>query len=223
MNHPIRLILLLVLGTALLSAGCGSAEEAPPPEQEPVEEDPTTGLPEDKIDSLQIEGQVEPVTLRLYRDPELPVVTYYPEGDFEPEVVLSSQGTGVHFTATFGGVRNEDATMRLFFPEQYSTLNDPDELQTLVEEPGGIAEIEGFTLRRAENGTPCPRAEHAWIVEPEGDRTGFMCISSRGERWFVVIASYPLEYSEGFGPRASIILRELRWTAPPQTADEEPI
>lgn len=219
MMHPIRLVFLFVFAVVVLTAGCRTGDDAPPPEEEPVEEDPTAGLPEEKIDTLQIEGQSEPVTLQLYRNPDLPVVTYVPEGDFDAQVVGSSEGMAIHFTATFGGVRNEDASMRLFFPSEFSNLNDPAQLQALVEEPDGIAEIEGFALQEATGETPCPRAEHAWTIRPEADRTGFMCISSRGERWFLVIAAYPIEYSEGFGPRAAIVLRELQW----REQDEEPV
>ncbi len=197
----------------LIFAGCGEPESPPDAVEElaEVQQDPAAGLPEQKQDTLYVEGQPEAVTLELFHDEALPAVTYLPEGEFDPEVVESSQATALHLVASFGGVRNEDAWMRLFFPAPHSALNDADQLQTLVTEPDGIADIEGFTLEERETGSPCPMASRMWMIRTEDDRTGFMCISSRGDSWFLAMAAYPLEYGDGFGPRAAVVLRELQW------------
>lgn len=222
-TRPVSFLACSLL-TCVLFAGCGprdqEAEEAQPADAIEDRADATADLPAERTDTLMIEGQPEPVTLILFRGEDVPVVTYYPFGDFEPNVVSSSQGAGVHFVATFGGIPTEAATLRLFFPSRESGLNDPGELQILVEEPGGIAEIEGFEIEEANGTTPCPNPEHAWTVRPADGNTGFMCISDYEGRWYLVIASYPQEYGDGFEPRAEIILREVRWIGSGDPQDE---
>lgn len=214
-------MLVVVLAAAL--ASCGSDEPEQATDDPAPREDIAADLAPVKPDTLYVEGMPEPVTLQLYTVEQVPVATYFPQHDFEPEVVVSAEGTGVHFVASFGGVRNDDAWMRLFFPAPHSVLNDADQLQALVEEPGGLAEIEGFALEEREPGEPCPMASRMWMVSTDDSRAGFMCVSSRGDRWLLAMAAHPLEYGDGFGPRAAVVLRELRWLQVDSDGDGSPL
>ncbi len=206
-----------------LYAGCGGSETrsdtdatSPSPPT-----DLTAGLPEQKPDTLLVEGMPEPVTLRLFHDEGLPALTYFPEGDFEPEIVTSALGTAIHFVATFGGVRNENAALRLFFPFRQGPLNDPAQLETLFTEPDGLADIEGYSLDPTNGGSACPRPHRSWAFLADDGRTGYACISDREGQWFLAIAVFPPEYSDGFGPRALPILREIQPVGPAADASEE--
>lgn len=177
-----------------------------------TDDEPSEALPQERVDTLEIEGQREPVRLQLYSHDELPASFYYPVGDFDPELVPSPVGYGVHFTATFGGVRAEEASMRFFFPAAGTPLNNPNELRTLVEEPGGIAEIEGIILGEERPATACEPLEYCRNIAPSTDLTGYIGLGNHENQWYLVIIAYPAEFGDGFAPRSQLLLDRMVWS-----------
>lgn len=223
-NRLLRARIVPFILAILLFAGCGRDESESQPDSiaPQAAPEPTAGMPDHKPDTLTIEGMPEPVTLRLFHRQGLPVATYYPEGDFDPEVVTSAQGSAIHFVASFGGSRNENASIRLFFPFNLSPLNDPSQLETLFVEPDGLADIEGYSIASTSGSASCPAARHTWSLEADDGRIGFACIANQDDNWYLAIASYPAEYGDGFGPRALPIIRELRTIETSAEPDSDP-
>jgi hypothetical protein len=200
------LVLVLMLGA------CGQREEASDRvDPEPLDDEPAPhGMEPSRVDTLHVEGHAEPVSLQLFDAPGSPALIYYPSDDFSPSEVGSGQAFGVHFVATFGGVRNDDAWIRYFFPTPGSRLDDPDALQMLIEEPDGIADIEGFDVEATGGSGQCPGDARAWTIVSQ-QVTGGICVGSRDDRYFLMIASYPHEYGDGFAPRAEVMRRNSYW------------
>lgn len=195
---PALVFALFVLGA------CGGGDA-------PSDDTPAAALPQERLDTLEIEGQREPVALQLFTHEELPAAFYYPVGDFDPELVPSPVGFGVHFTATFGGVRTEEAAMRFFFPAIGTELNNPNELRTLVEEPGGIAEIEGIRLGDERVDAACEPLTYCRNIDSTTGQTGYIGLGSNDDQWYLVIIAYPVEFGDGFGPRARLLLDRMEW------------
>lgn len=175
-----------------------------------------TERPITRTDTVSLEGMREPMALRLFRTPEnfpLPFTAYVPE-DMDPRAD-ASDGTA-HFTAEFGGVRNEDAFVHLFvFPEGTPL-------------PEAVATARGYTAGRS--GIPVSRG-----VEPVTDDNpppdldwalesfrfhyqgagpwyaGAVAVGRHDQRHFMIVRHYPVEYADGFGPRAGLVLETWRW------------
>lgn len=203
-----------ILFLILLVGACGrTPEDEPtvaPTDDEDALEIPAHSMPDQRTETLIVEGESREVTLQLFESPESPVLIYYPEGDFAASEVRSGQAYGAHLVATFGGSRNDNAWIRFYFPHVSSRQNSPDALQMLIEEEDGIADIEGFQLSPVGGGGGCPGEARAWSIVSR-DQSGGICIGSRDDRYFLLIATYPPEYGDGFGPRQDLVMRNTFW------------
>jgi hypothetical protein len=165
-----------------------------------------------RVDTISVEGMPEPIELRLTREPpefDLPFTTYVPEG-FLIEPKEDGDLDAIRFVAAFGGVRNPSAFLEVAaYPPEIA----PDRASWVG------SSIQGLT--------PLPQGERRadWAVEewraegrdPSGPYVAWLGLGRAGERWFHVLSRYPLEYGDGFPPRAAVILEEWRW------ADGEPL
>ena len=57
---------------------------------------------------------------------------------------------------------------------------------------------------------PCDWAEQGYRFEADAF-LGHVCLGTHAGRPFYVLTRMPGEYADGFGPRAGMILRHLRW------------
>lgn len=211
--------LLLVLWLSV-TAGCGEppGEGARPNSDEEASPSDTaaTGRSTTRTDTLSIEGMREPVVLRLFRTPEdfpLPFAAYVPE-DMDPRADPS--GGTAHSTAEFGGARNEDAFVHLYVFPDGTPL------------PEAVATARGYTAGR--RGIPVsggigsdsddkPPPHPDWALESfpfhyQSDGpwyAGAVGVGRHGQRHFMIVRHYPVEYADGFGPRADLILETWRW------------
>jgi|SRR5690606_18367102 len=171
---------------------------------------PDTGLrserPAERAGTLSVEGTPEPVTLQLYDEPSAPFTTYLPEGDFIAETPASGQGTNVRFVANFGGVRNDDAYLHFFFPDEGAGLGTVDALRAAL--TGEMGAANGWTFTAPAAGAP---RRCAWASQELTSPDGYACLATHGTTPFFLVARRPAEYADGFGPRAALILDELRW------------
>jgi hypothetical protein len=175
-----------------------------------------TERPERVTDSIAIEGMAETMELRLFRTPDgfpLPFSTYVPE-DMDPSAD-AAEGT-THFTAEFGGARNEDAFLHMYiFPEG-----------TAAQE--AVAVMKGYKTSR---GVPVskglepiaddlPRPDLRWATEDayrflyeSGNTwfTGTVGVGERDGRFYMIVRHFPQEYGDGFAPRAALILDRWQW------------
>lgn len=167
--------------------------------------------PATKSATISLEGMSQEVRLKLIEE-GLPFSTYIPENDFVLEQATAQEGTGIRFIATFGGVQNRNASLSFFFPMEESSHAQMEEL---IGGPQGLAASNGWKAEKLSDASSyCKWAVSAYRIEDENDAEdiiGHACIGMHQGKAFYVIASYPREYSEGFGPRANLILSEFRW------------
>lgn len=203
----------------LLLAGCDTAPEGdagatPSAEIDTVDAADATDRPERLRDTLRIEGMVEPVDLRLFRTPDdfpLPFTAYVPE-----EMAVSADESGVvDFVAEFGGERNEDTLMHLYvFPED-TPWQEAVATAKGYKTSRGIPIGRGIEIIADQFARPdFPWAEEAYRYRYEsGDQWygGSLGVGRRGDRPFMIVTHWPVEYEEGFAPRAEWIRATWRW------------
>lgn len=174
----------------------------------------TTGAaaarPQTRMDTLMLEGTAEPVELRLARAPAgfpLPFSTYTTDG-FIVEAAGSEDGDpAVRFIVAFGGVRNDEAFLEV-------TAHPPGETEAEAAARAERAVGEGGEVVAPEEAS-MDWAVRQWRLlrrDPRGGVIlGFAALGRHDGRWFHILARYPGDYADGFGPRADLILEHWRW------------
>jgi|GEM_PF-1094953 len=218
-----QLLPLVILMAPLLFTGCTDStrtEEAVPDTlthdtAHPDPADLTTASgrsrPATRTDTLVLEGMPQPVQVRLL-EKNLPFSTYVPDEEMKVERTELEEGTSVRFIANFGGRLNPDAYLSIFIPDTPLTV---EQMEDYVASEHGVIRSNGWRLVRTTT-TPqdCPWAESSYLLQGSRERRqirGSACIGLHAGTPFYVMMAYPLEYAEGFVPRAEKILGELRW------------
>jgi len=205
--------------------GAGGAQPSGPDAAAQVDADTTDTVaarPPTRTDTLLLEGMAEPVELTLVRAPDgfpLPFTTYTTR-DFVVES-STSKGEGdpaVRFIAAFGGVRNDDAFLEV---AAYPAGTTEAEAAARAERAAGA----GGTVVASDQTSP-DWAVRQWRIAERDPRggwiLGFAGLGRHAGRWFHILARYPGESADGFGPRAELILEHWRWAdgaplAPPRS------
>ena len=209
-NTGIFALLAGALAVAALGACSGDRDrQAPPaPPADTVSEIPAqatgpTSRPATLQDTLTVEGEPQPATLRLYRTPPgfpLPFSTYVP-ADLVPEAVPSATGGSVQFVANFAGRRTDSAYV------------------AVVVHPDGVNEEAARRMLSAATGGSAPAASdqqrYPWALAEYSGGTGATVsrgILGRHEgQFFHVLIRYPTELGDGFAPRAATVLEHWEW------------
>ena len=156
-------------------------------------------LPQEKKDSISIEGRTQPMTLKLIHPPNAdpPFTTYIPS-DFVFEETSSGEGTGYYFYTNFGGSRAEDAYLLLYVFPANTTRED------------AIARVKAWVASRSANVQPAQFGQFGF--QNDGKRY-FAGIDLRlhSNRYYYVARQYPVEMGDGFGPRARKITDNWTW------------
>lgn len=177
--------------------------ESEPPAAQPQD------LPESKMAMMSIEGESEEVAMQLYDEPALPVMTYLPEGTFAPDLSKTEDGTGVRFYWAITGERNDQAYVQLAFPKETLSVAD---LQEQIAGEDGLIASNGWNLIDRTDEVPYPWAKEAIAYESDADgvpSTGYILIGEHNGSAFYASTHFPLEYGDGFGPRADLVLENL--------------
>ncbi|PIG92961.1 hypothetical protein [Gloeocapsopsis sp. IPPAS B-1203] len=158
-----------------------------------------------KTATIDIEGEQTTVSLQLYSHP---FFTTYPTQDFLSESVASGEGTAVWFYANFGGTKNESAYVQFFFPGYAKTL---DQLkQNWIEGENGLLASNGWQIIEVVGEVAYPWAkEKINFHQPEKNIIGTVYLGEAEGNAFYVVTHYPVEYGDGFVPRANVILQNL--------------
>lgn len=197
----LRLLPLLLLFTA----ACGGDDRRVPPQPTGSPTDVAAG-PDTKPGTLRVEGTEQPVTLRRVDDPGVPFTTFVPADEFEVETGRDSSGAFSRFTARFGGVHNPDAYVHFGFPEAATLYG----LRADLLGPGGRLDRERWQDQAG--APPCLWAAESVVFQSaDAASTGQLCIGEHVGRPFYMLAHYPAEYGDGFGPRLNVLLDEFRW------------
>ncbi|MBW4559607.1 MAG: hypothetical protein KME32_00365 [Mojavia pulchra JT2-VF2] len=208
----------LLAGTILLatSLGCakppqnqsssGNTVTATPTAIETISQSTTT-KPATKTAFISIEGEKTPVTLRLYDQSRDLFTTYFPEKDFLAEGGSSGEGTGARFIANFGGKKNENVYVHLAFLNNFKTLG---QLRSFVNAKNGLIASNGWRIVSRTQTAPYRWAKEKIVFSKGKNIVGNLYLGQQNGKSFYVITHYPVEYGDGFPPRADLILQNLQ-------------
>lgn len=168
---------------------------------------PKSSKPTTKTAVISIEGEKTAIALRLYEEYKDLFTTYFPDKDFLPEGVSSGEGTGVRFIANFGGVRNNNAYVSVSF---LNSLKNLGQLRRFVNSKSGLIAANKWRVISRTQNTGYPWAKEKIVFRQGRDITGRLYLGQRNGKVFYVITHYPVEYGDGFAPRADLILRNLQ-------------
>lgn len=206
-------VLSSALLLAVLAAGCAEPEPTPtsPPDGPPVSADTAAeappevsgsfSLPATVTDTLYVEGEPEPVTLRLVQPQgaALPFATYIPE-DLDYEASASGEGDSHRFT--LGDPSSEySATLFLFVPSEESGLADP---QAYAQALAG----DGVALQALDDAPSWVENGYSWFAD---GRFGTVRAGTRSGRRFYMVETMQEEMGDGFAPRAGTVLSHWLW------------
>lgn len=214
------ILFALITSLAVVVAGCDASMDDDPADGPGAAEDPGAAFdppdrPELLTDTLDIEGMPEPVELRLFEAPDgfpLPFSTYH-----TTDMAASAdadEGTA-HFVAEFGGVRNEDAFVHVYvFPPETPWQ---EAVATARGYEAGRGIPAGRNVEPIAEGLDEPSLE--WAIESYRYRYqsggqwygGTVGVGMREARPFLILRHWPVEYVEGFNPRADFVTETWRW------------
>lgn len=170
----------------------------------PARESAMSGAPRaaTRQDVIVLEGFSEPFTFTLYETPAafpLGFSTYVPA-----DMLATGDGSSVTFVANFAGRRNDRVFLKLL-PRPWG------------EDDGAArAAMDGLVRSRGTHRIAGGPNRFQWsIAEAPYTRkgaSGLVALGRHGGRYFIVLTEYPFEYADGFGPRVSHILQDLRWS-----------
>jgi hypothetical protein len=166
----------------------------------------TTNRPATKTATISVEGEKVPITLRLYDQYRNLFTTYFPEKDFLAEGVSSGEGTGVKLIANFGGSKNENAYVHVAFLNDFKTL---DQIRSFVNSKNGLLASNGWQVVERTQKAPYTWAKEKIVFSKGKNVVGNVYLGEQSGKVFYVITHYPVEYGDGFPPRADLILRNL--------------
>jgi hypothetical protein len=205
-----------------------AASVACEPRAQPVEQ-PEPPIPVAERDErvrrpILIEGMADTLEFRLVRAPRdfwSPFSTYAPV-DMAVDFTSVDELRVVHFTAEFGGVRNERARLSFYIHPPGSTVEQAQAqlaayLSGLFPDDTPIARDEPYEQADpVEPASHYPWAQHeSRYTVPHPDGRGMLVgrsgVGVHGDRVFHFVIEYPAEYGDGMGPRVEAILDEWRW------------
>ena len=187
-----------ILALAVLLAACGR-EADPPPQQD---------IPVTQSADIQVEGEIEEVSLQPFQSPPdfaLPFATSIP-ASMRAQPLPADSGDAVRFVDS----GNPAAYLHLFVqPLGYTADAAEENIRAVAESYGvpGVGEVE-------------PTERFPWALaqyrfERRGSTAppvaGFVALGQHAGRFFHVIVQHPLEWGDGFVPRARLILDQWRW------------
>lgn len=160
--------------------------------------------PTDKIiDTLFIEGSAELIQLnRFETPPEYPLqfATYYPT-EFLVRSTGQDESDSVRFITNYSGVPDDSAYI------QFTVLPATFNLQDAYEAARETAGMMG-TIKQQSPHLPGAITEYAFRG---AEKSGFISVGERNNRFFWIRATYPLAYAEGFMPRIDLMFEHFRW------------
>lgn len=191
--------LLVATGLCALLAGCGREEKSDAASQ---------AAPQIRTAVVQVEGTPDTIPLQRYEsDPgaPLPFTTYLPAGIREDTVI-----GGREYAVKFVSEQDPRAWVHVFVhPPEQTEGGAREDIRAVAESYGvpGVGEVE-------------PSQRYPWTAAEYRFRSrgtvtpplaGSVALGRHAGRFFHVIVQYPVEFGDGFLPRARLILDEWRW------------
>lgn len=162
--------------------------------------------PPTKTATITVEGEKVPVQLRLYKYSNL-LTTYFPEKDFLVTESSSGEGSSVRFIANFGGQKNENAYVHFAFLNNLKTLG---QVRNFVNGKNGLIASNKWRVVSRSNNVKYPWAKEKIVFSQGKNIVGAVYIGEQKGKAFYVITHLPVEYGDGFSPRADLILKNIK-------------
>lgn len=202
----------------VLIVGCTSPEASEPNPGSvavsSVDSPLASNLPERKTETVFVEGEPQEITLKLYQEDQIPVLTYYPD-NISVRSACSHEGCGVSFELLQGlsvSGSPTDAPLRarvhVFVPSAGTTL---EELEAGVTGDGGVFAGKGW-----QQGVSSGSLSYPWekknmnFYHSEQNLLGSVHLGQSQGQAFRVTVVFPGDMGDGFAPRANVILNNLQ-------------
>lgn len=161
--------------------------------------------PPNKTATMLVEGEKTSIDLKLYEDKNL-FSTYFPPEDFLVETETSAQQKEVKFIANFGGVKNEDAYLKIVFPEK---LQNIEAVKNFINGENGLIASNKWNIVNRNNKLTYPWIKEKIAFNQGQDVVGDIYIGSEKGKVFYIITHLPIEYADGFSAREDLIFSNL--------------
>lgn len=181
-----------------------------------IEVDPNQPVgqrPAVKQDTILIEGMEETFSFNLVETEGLGFSTYVIE-DMIAEQSSSADGDELFVYVNFGGVKNEQAGLRIFSPKKESKVEMEQLITDMKEELASMGlQMKETTLDSHHPFTAPDSPVHVEKVYllTSNDLGGRAIFFEHDQRPYVLYYHYPHEYGDGFDPRINKLIADLVW------------
>lgn len=210
---------IVAIGLAILLGGCFSQTEAPTdssaasptvvsPEESIASPTPAASSPAARTATFNVEGEPTEVELERYETPQF--TADIPKGQFVATPESADDGIGVRFKFSPTGTPDEQAYVQVFFPNETTSA---DELTNQIIAPDGLLASNGWKTIASDISPSYDWARSAINYEQPSTTdyiTGRIYVGEQEGKAFLVYTHYPIEYAEGFNPRADLILESFQ-------------
>jgi len=145
--------------------------------------------------------------MERYETPQF--VVDIPEGQFVVAPESAEDGTGVRFKFSPTGTPDEQAYVQVFFPNETISAN---ELTNQLTAPDGLLATNNWQVTQSEDAPSYDWARSTLNYDqPDSPDqiTGRIYVGEHEGKAFLVYTHFPIEYAEGFNPRANLILESF--------------
>jgi hypothetical protein len=214
MNFRILIYLLLGLAVAIAPActiSFAKSKATPSGSPSVVLAKADESRPATRVMSLNVDGKVSEVELKLFNQPALPLTTYVPTKDFSSEVGSSGEGTAVRFNYSPDSKKDSKAYLHIFLPARNTSVEG---IQDLLLNDGGLLASNGWDLVDRTDIVSYAWAKEKLIYQQRtGNKTfvGAIYVGEHNGRAFYAFTHYPVEYSKDFEPRSTVVLESLQF------------
>jgi hypothetical protein len=194
----------------MILSGCLPQAEAPTdsPAASPTTTSPAAlPSPETKTATISVEGESTSIELKRFDSPDFPFTTYFPASDFTEETGEFSRGRAVKFFFSPTGEKDENAVVLVFFRYSEPTLKQElEQLETDIV-------VNRWQVVDRSKSTPYAWARAVITLQKstaDNELAGAIYVGEHNGKGFTVWMIYPIEYAEGFLPRANLILENFQ-------------
>lgn len=177
--------------------------------QSPISRNTSQSQPATK--TVKDEWTQKPLIVKLFDQEGFPFATYFTEDDFSVELASSDEGIGTFFYSKVEGKQDKLAYVHIFFPANPATV---EQMRKEVIGKRGLLETNKWKVKgRSQDvsfGWAKERIDFERPFNAQNNIIGTVYIGEYNGKAFRITEHFPADYGDGFSPRASIILKELK-------------
>lgn len=151
-----------------------------------------------KKDVVEIEGMPEEMTFFFVENEHLNISTYYPE-----DLIVNNEESKLMFYANFNGKEERAAYVEIIGMNASAVSNEQTDVVFDMFQDYAISE-------KQKNDFTFPFSEQEYKIE-KGDYVGVVSLYQHDDKLFRITIHCPLEYEEGFIPRAIKTISEIEF------------